>query len=100
MAVEVEPDELDRHLASLGAVWVALSPRAERPLYEELPPPPWVLVVGAERGLPRDVERRCDLALRIPMAEPVESLNTAVACALALFELRRQRGSLPDGPRS
>jgi TrmH family RNA methyltransferase len=50
-------------------------------------------VLGAERaGLPVEVLERCDAAASIPMEEGAESLNVAVAGAIALYEQRR-RGS-------
>ena len=48
-------------------------------------------VLGAERaGLPAEVLERCDAAASIPMVEGAESLNVAVAGAIALFEHRRR----------
>jgi TrmH family RNA methyltransferase len=45
------------------------------------------LLVGAERdGLPRDVVTACDRVAHIPIAS--ESLNAAMAAAVALYELR------------
>jgi TrmH family RNA methyltransferase len=47
-------------------------------------------VLGAEReGLPDDVIRDCDDVAHIPQADGAESLNVAVAGAVALYELRR-----------
>jgi TrmH family RNA methyltransferase len=46
-----------------------------------------VFVLGAEReGLPDDVLASCDAVVSIPLAEGAESLNVAVAGALALYE--------------
>jgi TrmH family RNA methyltransferase len=55
--------------------------------------PEWVtFVLGAEReGLPSDVLERCDTAATIPMTEGAESLNVAIAGAIALYEHRRRR---------
>ena len=51
------------------------------------------LVVGSEgKGLSRLVRERCDYLIRLPMLGQVESLNAAVAGAIALYEARRQRG--------
>jgi 23S rRNA (guanosine2251-2'-O)-methyltransferase len=50
------------------------------------------LVVGSEgKGLARLVRENCDFLIRLPMEGQVESLNAAVAGALALYEVRRQR---------
>ena len=49
-------------------------------------------VLGAEReGLPEDVLARCDATASIPQAAGAESLNVAVAGAIALYEWRRRR---------
>ncbi len=50
------------------------------------------LVVGSEgQGLARLVRERCDFLIRLPVHGRVESLNAAVAGAIALYEARRQR---------
>ncbi|HEV7646512.1 MAG TPA: RNA methyltransferase [Pyrinomonadaceae bacterium] len=52
---------------------------------------PHALVIGSEaHGLTPDEITLCDESFRIPMAEPVESLNAAVAAGIVLFEARRQ----------
>jgi TrmH family RNA methyltransferase len=53
-------------------------------------------VLGAEReGLPQEVAASCDELVSIPLSEGAESLNVAVAGAIALYErwrrLQRQR---------
>ena len=54
---------------------------------------PLGLVIGSEgRGLKRLVRETCDLLLRVPMQGAVASLNAGVAGAVALYEIRRQRG--------
>lgn len=53
---------------------------------------PLGLVVGSEgQGLARLVRETCDLLIRLPMLGRVGSLNAAVAGAVALYEVRRQR---------
>jgi TrmH family RNA methyltransferase len=48
-------------------------------------------VLGAEReGLPDDVIRDCDEIAYVPQTGTAESLNVAVAGAVALYELRRR----------
>lgn len=50
------------------------------------------LVVGSEgKGLGRLVRETCDFHIKLPMLGRITSLNAAVACAVALFEIRRQR---------
>ncbi len=89
VAIEVTPESLSEHLAGLRPEWVALAADEGSDLYADTPTPPLVLVIGAERGLPASVAARCERRLRIPLAEPVDSLNTAVAAAVTLFEIRR-----------
>jgi tRNA G18 (ribose-2'-O)-methylase SpoU len=48
-------------------------------------------VLGAEReGLSDDVLRSCDELASIPLAGAADSLNVAVAGAIALYEFRRR----------
>ena len=55
---------------------------------------PLVLVAGAEgRGLSRLAAERCDLLARIPIAADTESLNVAVATAVALYEISKRRSA-------
>ncbi|HEV2451422.1 MAG TPA: 23S rRNA (guanosine(2251)-2'-O)-methyltransferase RlmB [Streptosporangiaceae bacterium] len=62
----------------------------------ELATSPLVLVVGSEgKGLSRVVAERCDLLVRIPIAD-AESLNASVAAGVALYEAARRR-SAPNG---
>jgi 23S rRNA (guanosine2251-2'-O)-methyltransferase len=52
------------------------------------------LVLGAERsGLRRLVRERCDVAVRLPIAPQMASLNVSVACGIALYALARWRAS-------
>lgn len=53
---------------------------------------PIAIVVGSEgKGVGRLVRKSCDGALKIPMAEGLNSLNVSVAGALLMFEVARQR---------
>ncbi|HKW88402.1 MAG TPA: RNA methyltransferase [Candidatus Acidoferrales bacterium] len=53
---------------------------------------PVALLIGNEGGgLPPEIERSADALVRIPLAEPVDSLNAAVAASLLLYEAARQR---------
>ena len=90
--------------ATAGSIWrvpigpfepagtrVALTAHAGEPLADVDLRGHVTFLLGAEReGLPDDVER--DLEARIPI-ESAESLNVAVAGAIALYEWKRQAGS-------
>jgi TrmH family RNA methyltransferase len=70
---------------------VALVPRGGAQLTELDLPDPVTFVLGAEReGLPEDVLATCEATASIPQAEASESLNVAVAGAIALYEWRRR----------
>jgi 23S rRNA (guanosine2251-2'-O)-methyltransferase len=49
----------------------------------------WMAGLEAAPGAERET---CDFLIRVPMLGQVESLNAAVAGAIALYEARRQRG--------
>jgi TrmH family RNA methyltransferase len=89
--------------AAMGAVWrvpvspfddvrgtrVALVPRGGTPLPELVVEGDVVLVLGAEReGLPPEVLERCDVQASIPQPGDAESLNVALAGAIALYAVR------------
>jgi len=70
---------------------VALVPNGGIPLPELDSGGDVVLVLGSEReGLPADVVERCDDRASIPQPGGGESLNVAMAGAIALYELARR----------
>lgn len=72
---------------------IALVAQGGEPLGEMDLPERVAFVLGAEReGVPPDVLARCEGAASIPMAGGAESLNVAVAGAIALWEHRRRCG--------
>ncbi len=91
VAVGVEPEALDAHLAAAHPRWAALVPRDGEDLYRAPLAGTLILAVGAEGpGLSPALLARAGLRLTIPMAAAVESLNATVAAALVLFEVRRR----------
>ncbi len=55
------------------------------------------LVVGSEgKGLRESIRKACDFLVRIPMKGHMDSLNAAVAGAIALYEVGRQRRCIPS----
>ncbi|HEY1366657.1 MAG TPA: RNA methyltransferase [Gaiellaceae bacterium] len=70
---------------------IALVPQGGEPLHELPLSGPTLFVLGAEReGLPADVLAACDARASIPQAAGAESLNVAVAGAIALYERARR----------
>jgi TrmH family RNA methyltransferase len=71
---------------------IALVARGGHPLEESDLSEPTTFVLGAEReGLPDDVLNRCDERATIPLATDSDSLNVAMAGAIALYERSRRR---------
>ena len=71
---------------------IAAVPRRGVPLETaDLTGPMLVLMGGEGDGLEPELATAADTRLTIPMRTGVESLNTAVAAALILYEARRQR---------
>lgn len=53
------------------------------------------LVIGSEgEGIKRLVKENCDKIVAIPMAGRINSLNAAAACAVLVYEIKRQCGFL------
>ena len=72
---------------------IALVAQGGEPLAEADLSGPVTFVLGAEReGLPESVVRQCEARVSIPLEAGAESLNVAVAAALALYERRRSAG--------
>ena len=71
--------------------WFALVASGGQPLWEARLGE-GTFVLGAEReGLPPELLERCEERVTIPQEPAAESLNVAVAGAVALYELRRHR---------
>ncbi len=102
VAVSARPVEIDRALGRPRALcWVGLEAHGASLALEDLvAAPPLVVALGSEGGgLGPETRARLDLAVTIPLAGRLESLNVAVAAALVLHELRR-RGPGPVSPRA
>lgn len=92
-AIDVEASDLEATLAGARPRWVALVPSGGSDLFAADLGGCLLVALGAEGpGLSRELDRRAELRLTIPLAAPVESLNVAVAAAVVLFERRRQLG--------
>lgn len=96
--VRAEEAELAGWLPGSGCLVVGTSPAAERDFRDvDYASRPVVLFMGSERaGLSPAQASLCETLVRIPMAGYVESLNLAVAAALVLYEVARQRKLFPS----
>lgn len=66
--------------------------RGSIPVYEADLRAPACIVMGAEdTGISKDVLKRADTLIRIPMVQPFDSLNVSVAAGMILYEAVRQR---------
>lgn len=73
--------------------WVAGAEMEGREYYYEADlKGPMAIVIGSEgKGIGRLIKEKCDFLLKIPMRGRVSSLNAAVAGAILMYEVRRQR---------
>ena len=79
-----------RRLRESGVTIAAADAHRGMPLRGAQLPRPALLVLGGEAaGVPASLDPLVDLRLRIPLAEPVESLNVAVSSAIILYEVTR-----------
>ena len=79
----------------VGLWAVGLDPEAPEDIWStELFEPPLALVLGAEgKGISPGVRAHCDAMVRIESGGRLESLNVAVAGAIAMYEVARRRAA-------
>jgi TrmH family RNA methyltransferase len=79
---------------SQGFQVVATLPTAKQTLWDIDFTQPSLIVMGNEgAGLSPEVAAIADVSVTIPLAPNVESLNVAIAAALILYEVKRQRSA-------
>jgi TrmH family RNA methyltransferase len=87
-------EEVTTALRAAGVAMVGTAPRAEQPIADwDWKKPAAVLIGNEGSGLNADQLSCCDAVLRIPQRPPSESLNSAIAAAVILYEAFRTRGS-------
>jgi TrmH family RNA methyltransferase len=75
-----------------GIQVVTTVPTADRIHWEADFTKPTLVVMGNEgAGLSPEIADLADVPVRIPLARGVESLNVAIAAAIILYEVQRQR---------
>lgn len=68
-----------------------LAGNATKSIYDVDWKTPTLLVAGSEaHGITAELREKLNRSVQIPMANSVESLNLAAACAITMFEARRQ----------
>lgn len=74
-------------------VWVVGTHQDAKELYHQarLTGPLAVVIGGEGKGIGRLVSEKCDFMVRLPMLGHVTSLNAAVAGAILVYEIRKQR---------
>ncbi|MEO1102409.1 MAG: RNA methyltransferase [Pseudomonadota bacterium] len=83
-------DAFAAHLAGFGGAVIGTHLAATTDVRALTPTEPQMLVMGTEQaGLSDALAALCTERVRIPMAGQADSLNLAVATAIALYELRR-----------
>jgi TrmH family RNA methyltransferase len=93
------PKDLDETVTVLRSRKIALvgtSPRASETVDEWDWRKPTAILVGNEgQGLSTEELAQCDAVLRIPQKVAIESLNSAIATAVILYEASKQRNERP-----
>ena len=80
-----------QRLKNAGFWLLGLDAGAASSIYGRTYPDKLGIVLGSEgQGMRPLVRKECDFLVAIPMAGRVASLNVAVACAVFLYEVRRQ----------
>ena len=84
--------ELQTSARRSSAHIVGTSPSATRDFRRATYDGPTIIAVGSDRkGLSVDLQRACDMLVRIPMRGAIDSLNLAVAGSFVLYEAFGQR---------
>ena len=70
---------------------IALSEKATQNLFDTKIKNASALIIGSEeKGIQKSLLKLCDIAIKIPMEEKIDSLNVSVACGIVLYEKIRQ----------
>lgn len=82
-------------LKEMGYWLVGLDDQASEQIYDRIYPEKLGIILGSEgRGIRPLILRECDYRVSIPMLGKISSLNVAVAGAVFLYEILRQKRSI------
>lgn len=94
LTVALDLEDTLRNWYHQGVQLVATDPRADISYWEADLTGPTVFLLGNEgAGLAPAYQAQASLRVAIPMQAAVESLNVAIAAALLLYEVKRQRSA-------
>ncbi len=82
-------------LKAAGYQVIGTALNARTTIFENDYQKPTVIVIGSEaRGISPEIKPCCDIFSKIPTNPKVDSLNAAVACAIIIMEVWKQRNSV------
>lgn len=92
MMVSFDLSTVIRNYQQTGVQVIATLPTATQPYWEIDWTKPSLILLGNEgAGLSQKLVNLADKIVSIPLGKRVESLNVAIACAVLLYEGKRQR---------
>src|SRR5690554_4690371 len=81
-----------KDLTAAGFEVVALAGNAEKTIWEKEFTKPIAFLIGSEgSGIDKNVLKKCDDTITLPMVNDVESLNASVSAALVSYEWKRRQ---------
>ena len=93
ISYEKNLDEVLRKVKEKGIAVYAAHLKGKQEYYREDYTKGCAFLIGNEgNGLSDHLSEQADTYIRIPMEGQVESLNAAVAAAILMYEVKRQRG--------
>ena len=91
---DLDWSSLLQELKSAAVPLIGTSPHAKESIASWDWSKPGAILIGNEgSGLSEEQTRACDAVLRIPQQAPVESLNSAIAASVVLYEAYRRRSA-------
>lgn len=84
--------DLMDYLRSSGVKIIGATEKADMAYFDYDMRSPVAVVMGSEeKGISKEIIKRCDALVKIPMKGEIDSLNVSVAAGVLLFEAVRQR---------